>query len=220
MTLLDKAEKKRSRSKGIIGLIVATLGTIGIVAYSFYGPRELRGMDMVMLFIILGITAYGSTETIIRGVLTAVSVYLSTAVASTFYTVLTPYARSILNLLSDINLARPPVQPIDTSALALSFAFASTILWVVLESLFRAALPETRLVILGPLDRIGGTLLYLGIGIVAATLVFHVVGYGVAGRRPHDRADLRPEFNQAMDLIRQSQTIWFAGRPPAIYTYD
>jgi hypothetical protein len=220
MTLLEKVEKKPTRSKGIVALIVATLGTIGIVAYSVYGARNLRAMDVTLLFIILGITAYGTSQTIIRGLLTAVAVYLATAVTSTFYIILTPYARSILNLLGDVGLARPPAQPIDTSALALSFAFAAVVLWVVLESLFRTALPETHVVVLGVLDRIGAALLYLGIGIAVATLIFQVVGYSVAGRQSHNRASLRPEFNQSMDLIRQSQTIWFGGPPPAIYTYD
>ena len=220
MTLLEKADRKPSRSKGIIALIVATLGTIGIVVYALYGSRQLNGMDLAMLFVILGVTAYGTTETILRALLTAVAVYLATAVASSFYAVLTPYSRSFLNLLASAGIARPPAGPVDTSALAFSFVFASVIIWIVLESLFRVALPETHLSALGPLDRVGGALAYLVIGTALATLLFHTIGYGVAGRRAHNQAALRPEFKQAMDIIHQSQAFWFAGHPPVIYVYD
>ena len=220
MTLLEKAEKKPNRSKGIAALVVATLGMIGIVVYALYGSRELNGIDLAMLFVIVAVTAYGITETIIRGVLTAVALYLATAVTSSFYAVLTPYARTFLNLLANVGLARPPAEPVDTSALAVSFAFASVLVWIILESLFRVALPETHLSLLGTLDRAGGALVYLVIGIVFATLLFHTIGYGVAGRKAHNRASLRPQFNQAMDIIHQSQSPWFAGHPPVIYTYD
>lgn len=220
MTLLEKAERKPSRSKGIIALILATLGTIGIVVYAFYGSRQLNGMDLAMLFVILAVTAYGTSETIIRGLLTAVAVYLATAVASSFYAVLTPYARTFLNLLATASMARPPAEPVDTSALAFSFAFASLVIWIILESLFRVALPETHLSLLGAMDRVGGSLAYLAVGIAFATLLFHIIGYSVAGRRPHNQASLRPEFNQTMDIIHQGQSFWFAGRPPVIYIYD
>ena len=220
MTFLEKAERKPNRSKGIIALIVAALGTIGIVIYAIYGSRQLRSMDLAMLLVILAVTAYGVTETIIRGLLTAVSVYLATAVASSFYAALTPYARTFLNLLAAAGIARPPAAPVDTSALAFSFAFASLLIWIILESLFRVALPETHLSLLGALDRVGGSLVYLAVGIAFATLLFHTIGYGVAGRRPHNQASLRPEFNQAMDIIQQSHFFFYDTATTEIYTYD
>lgn len=177
-------------------------------------------MDMAMLFVIVATTAYGTMENILRGLLTGLTLYLSTAIAGTFYAVLTPYSRSFLNLLANVNLASPPVGGVDTSALAFSFAFAALLLWIILEGLFRAALPDTHLPFLGPLDRVGGALIYLFIGIVLAALLFSVVGYGVAGRAAHDAAALRPEFNQVMDLIQQAQSVWYAGQPPAVYAYD
>ncbi len=215
MTLLEKAERKPARSKGIIALIFATLSTIGIVAYVFYGPRNLRVIDVAMLFIIVAVGAYGTMQTIIRGLLTALSIYLATAVAGMFYYVLTPYSRSFLNILG----GRPPGQ-VDTSALALSFFFVAALLWLVLELLFRAALPETHVTFLGPVDRVGGTLVYLVIGIVVASLSFNVIGYGAAGRAAHNRASLRPVFNRVIKLTYQTQSFWYPGRPPAIYTYD
>jgi uncharacterized membrane protein required for colicin V production len=215
MTLLEKAERKPAKSKGIIALIFATLGTIGIVAYVLYGPRDLRVMDVAMLFVIVAVGAYGTIQTIIRGLLTALSIYLATAVAGMFYYVLTPYSRSFLNLLG----GRPPGQ-VDTSALALSFFVFAALLWLILELLFRAALPETHITFLGPVDRVGGALVYLAIGIVVAALSFNVIGYGAAGRAAHNRASLRPAFNRVIELTYQTQSFWYAGRPPAIYAYD
>ena len=220
MTLLEKAEKKPEKSKGIVALMVALLGTIGIVVYTFYGSRDLRGMDIAMLFVIVGVAAYGVMQTIIRGLLTAVAIYLGTAIAGTFYYVLRPYARSFLNVLGNIGLSRPPLGEVDTSALALSFAFAAVLLWLVLELLFRAALPETDIPFLGFADRIGGMFVYLAIGLVVAALLFTVIGYGAAGRAAHNKASLRPEFNQVMKLTYQTQSFWFPRHPPAIYAYD
>jgi hypothetical protein len=220
MTLLERAEKKPTRSKGIVALIVVTLGTMGIVAYYFYGPRELGGMDMAMLFVIAGFAAYGTMQNIIRGLLTAIAMYLGTAIAATFYPVLTPYSRSFLNILTRAGVGGRPVGSVDTSALALSFAVAAVVLWLVLELLFRASLPDTHLPFLGFVDRIGGTLVYLVLGIFVAALVFNVIGYGAAGRTAHNRAALRPEFNQVVRLTYQAQSFWFPGRPPAIYAYD
>lgn len=220
MTLLEKAEKKPTKSQGIIAVIVATLCTIGLGIYYFYSSRELRGMDVAMLFIIIGFVAYGTTQNIIRGILTIIAIYLATAVAGTFYRALAPYARSFLDVVARFGLSRPPAGDVDTSALALSFAFASVVLWVVLEIAFRAALPDTHLAFLGPADRVGGALVYLLVGILVAALAFSIVGYGVAGRAAHNRAGFRPEFNQVIELIYRSQSFWFTERPPAIYVYD
>lgn len=220
MTLLEKAERKPAKSKGIIALIFATLSTIGIVAYVLYGPRDLRVMDVAMLFIIVAVGAYGTTQTIIRGVLTALSIYLGTAIAGLFYYLLTPYARSFLDVLGSFGVGGRPPGQVDTSALALSFFVVATVLWLILELLFRAALPETHISFLGPADRVGGTLVYLAIGIVVAALAFNIIGYGAAGRAAHNRASLRPAFNRVIELTYQTQSFWYPGGPPAIYAYD
>jgi hypothetical protein len=159
-------------------------------------------------------------NTIIRGFSTAIALYVATGVAASFYPILTPYARSFLNVGKGIGLSRPPIGNIDYSALALSFTFITVVLWVALEALFRAAYPDTHLAFLGPVDRVGGTLVYLLIGIVVATLLFNTIGYGVAGRPAHDKATLRPEFNQVMKRFYQGQSFWFPRRPPAIYVHD
>jgi hypothetical protein len=217
---LEKAEKPRRRSIGIPALILATLGALGTVAFHFFGPRELRGFDMVLLFLIVGFAAYGSMNTIIRGLTTAVALYVATGVAATFYPVLTPYARSFINIAKSVGLGRPPIGSVDFSALALSFTFITVVLWIALEALFRVSFPDTHLSFLGFVDRVAGTLVYLLIGIVVAALLFNTIGYGLAGRAAHRRASLRPEFNQVMEFYYQGQSFWFPRRPPAIYVYD
>lgn len=220
MTYLEKAEKPRPKSRGVPALILATLGTLGIVALFFFGPRELRGFDGVLLFLILAFAAYGSMNTIIRGLTTAVALYVATGIAATFYPLLTPYARSFINISMDIGLGRPPAGSVDYSALALSFSFIAVILWVALEALFRVFFPATHLSFLGPVDRVAGALIHVVIGIVVATLLFNTFGYGVAGRSAHNKAALRPEFNQVMELYYQGQSFWFPRQPPPIYVYD
>jgi hypothetical protein len=220
MTLFEEAPQKRTEGRGITALIVETLGVVGIVAYTFFGPRELRGMDMVMLFVIVSFAAYGTMRTIIRGLMSAVAVYLATGMAASFYTVLTPYSRSFLNVLGYLGLSTAPAGDVDYSALALSFAVLTVLLWGILELLFRASFESAHLSLLGPMDRVGGAIVYLVIGIVVATLLFNTIGYGVAGRPAHNKASLRPEFNRALELYYQGQSFWFPRRPPAIYIYD
>lgn len=219
MTLLEKAQHKKTTSKGTVALIVAALGAAAIASYYIWGPRELRGMDAGMLFIIIAFAAYGTTEGIIRAAMTATALYLSTAIAGTFYAALTPYSRSLLGALAGLGLASPAAGNADLPALAVSFAFAAGVLWVILEILFRAALPEARLAPLGFVDRVGGAALYLAIGIIVAALLFRLLGMGVADRAAHNAAVLRPEFNRVTGLVYRAQSFWFAGRPPVIYTY-
>ncbi|MGD2145514.1 MAG: CvpA family protein [Anaerolineae bacterium] len=220
MTYLEEAERPKDRSKGIAALVIATLGTMGIVVFFFRGPRELRGFDLFLLFLVLGFAAYGSMRSIIRGLTTALSIYVATAVAATFYPALRVYCRSLINIAQGHLRGRPPIRPVDYSALALAFALIAIPLWAALEGLFRAALPDAHLRFLGFLDRAAGALVHMVIGIFVATLVFNVFGYGFAGRSTHDKATLRPEAGQVMALYYQSQSFWFPRRPPAIYTYD
>ena len=220
MTYLEEAERPRDRSRGIAALVIATLGTIAILAFHFRGPRELRGFDLFLLFLILVFGAYGSMRSIIRGLTTALSIYVATAVAATFYPAIRVYSRSLINIAHGHLRGRPPILPVDYSALALGFALIAIPLWAALEGLFRAALPDAHLKFLGFLDRAAGAMVHLAIGIVVATLLFNVYGYGFAGRRAHDKASLRPEARQVMTLTYQSQSFWFPRRPPAIYTYD
>ncbi len=220
MTLLEKAPRETVEGRGITALVIATLGVIGIVAYYFLGPRELRGIDVAMLFVIVSFAAYGTMRTIIGGLMTALAVYLATGMAASFYPVPTPYARSFLNILGTVGLSRAPAGTVDYSALALSFAIFAVLLWVVLELLFRASFENTHVSFLGPMDRVGGALVYLAIGVLVAALAFNTIGYGVASRPAHDQASLRRPLNRVLRLHYRGQSFWFPGRPPGIYAYD
>jgi uncharacterized membrane protein required for colicin V production len=222
MTLLEKAPEQETgtEGRGVTALIVETLGIIGIIAYTFFGPRQLRGLDVAMLFVIVSFAAYGTMRTIIRGLMSTVAVYLATGIAASFYPVFTPYSRAFLNALGYLGLSTAPAGDVDYSALALSFGIFTAVLWVILELLFRASFENTHLALLGPMDRVGGAIVYLVVGIVVATLLFNTIGYGVAGRTAHDQASLRPEFNRVLRLYYQGQSFWFPGRPPGIYVYD
>lgn len=220
MTLFQETPQRRTEGRGVTALIVETLGILAIVAYYFFGPRELHGLDMVMLFVIVSFTAYGTMRTILRGVMTGVAVYLATGMAASFYTLLTPYSRSFLDALAYLGLSTAPAGEIDYSALALSFAVLTVLLWAILELLFHASFESTHIGFLGPTDRVGGGIVYLVVGILVAALLFNTIGYGAAGRPAHDQASLRPEFNRVLKLHYEAQSFWFARRPPAIYVYD
>lgn len=220
MTLFEKVPKRTGEGQMITALVIETLGVIGIVGYFFLGPRDLGWLDVAMLLVVVSFIAYGAMRTIIGGLMTAVALYLATGLAASFYPALTPYSRSFLNVLASVGLANAPAGPVDYSALALSFAVLTVFLWVILEVLFRASFEDTHLALLGPMDRVGGAVVYLAVGLLVAALLFNAIGYGAAGRPAHDGASLRPELNRVLELHYRGQSFWFSGRPPGIYAYD
>lgn len=220
MTLFEEAAQKTADGTRITALVIGALGVIGIGVYFFLGPRDLGWLDVAMLFVIVSFVAFGTTRTIMAGLMSAVAVYLATGLAASFYPVLTPYARSFLNVLPSVVSSPAPAETVDSPALALSFAVLTIVCWVVLELLFHASIENTHLWLLGPMDRVGGAVIYLAVGILVAALLFNTLGYGPAGRSAHDRASLRPEFNRVLELHYLAQSFWFPGRPPGIYAYD
>jgi len=220
MTLFDEAPQKTADGKRITALVIEALGAIGIGVYFLLGPRDLGWLDVAMLFVIVTFVAFGTTRTIIGGLMTAVAVYLATGLAASFYPVLTPYARSFLNVLPSAVSSGPPAGTVDSPALALSFAVMTVVFWAVLELLFHASVENTHMRLLGPMDRVGGAVIYLAIGVLVAALLFNTLGYGTAGPSAHERASLRPEFNRVLELHYLAQSFWFSGRPPGIYAYD
>ena len=220
MTLFEKVPQRKGEGQMITALVIEALGVIGIVAYYFLGPRDLGWLDVAMLFVIVTFVAVGAMRTIIGGLMTGVALYLATGLAASFYPALTPYSRSLLNVLASVGLANTPPGPVDYSALALSFVVLTVVLWLILELLFRASFEETHLSLLGPMDRVGGAVIYLAVGLLVAALLFNAVGYGTAARAAHDQASFRPELNRILELHYRGQSFWFAGRPPGIYVYD
>ena len=102
--------------------------------------------------------------------------------------------------------------------LAVSFGVLAVIVWGTLEYISRVSFRDTSLPRLRVLDNVGGVLIYLLIGILVASLLFNTIGYGSL-RRAHNKALLRPRFNQVLALYYTAQSSWFS-RPPSIFVYD
>jgi len=205
--IVHPAPRRRSARNVVPPLILGTLGTLGIVALYFLVPG-LQPAELVLLLVVVGFVALGYTQGIIRGLMSAAMLYIASGVAATFYEVAAPYIGAPISAIVDRNI------------LALSFGVLTAVIWITLEALGRASFPDTSLPALGILDNLGGLLIYLVIGVLVASLLFNAIGYGQLGRRMHNRALLRPKFNQVLSLHYAAQSFWFPGKPPLIYVYD
>lgn len=219
MTLLEQTRRRRPASRSLIALLTAALCGAGIAAYYVGSSSELRSIDAAMLAVMVLFLAYGTAETVLRGVTTALSLYLSTAVAGLFYAVLMPYSRSLLEALGALGLRTPPAARPDTPALAVSFALAAATIWLILELLFRAALPEAHIAWLGFVDRVGGAALYLAVGVVVAALSFKITSLGLVVQSACAEAALRPFLERVIDLLAHIQSLWFTGPVPVVYAH-
>jgi len=211
--------RRHLAQKAIPPLILSALGTVGVVGLYFLVPG-LQPIDIVLLLVVVGFSAVGYTQGILHGIMTIVMLYVATGVAATFYRMVTPYVGTIqwlLELPFTRNLDTSP--SVDYDTLALSFGLLAVIAWGALEVISRASFRDTSLPRLGMLDNLGGILTYLVVGILVASLLFNAIGYGQQ-RHVHDRALLRPGFNQVLYLHYTAQWFWFPRRPPPIYVYD
>ena len=213
------AQRPKSSAQEVIPpLILATLGIIGIVSLYLLVP-EFQPIELVLLATVACVAA-GYTQGIVRGIITIVILYIATGVAAVFYQVTAPYTGLVKTILTlpltgnfslDVNL--------NNSTLAFSFGLLTVLTWLVLEIAIRVSFQDTSLPGLGVLDNLGGVIAYLIVGVLVASLLFNALGYGRL-RPAHDKALLRPAFNQVIYLHYVTQSFWFPGRPPAIYTYD
>ena len=94
------------------------------------------------------------------------------------------------------------------------------LIWVILEVIARLSFRDVGLPVLALVDKIGGIVIFLLLGILVASLLFNVFGYGRRTRRAHNASLLRPAFNTVFRLHYASQSFWFGSNPPPIYTYD
>ncbi len=202
-----KTRKRRSASEVVLPLLVALVGTGGAVAAYFLIPG-FQHVEMAVIIVAAVCTAVGYTQDILRGLMSALFAYLATGVAATFYVLAAPYIGS------------PFGDQVTDPIRALSFLVLTAALWIVLEAITRALIPDTSLPALGFLDHIGGLVIYLVLGVVIASLLFNASGYVPRWRRQHDNAHLRPQFNQVITLLYRSQSFWFGAQPPRFYVYD
>jgi hypothetical protein len=209
--------RKRPAQKSIPVLIISALGIVGIVALVLLVPG-FQPIDIALLLVVVGLGAAGYTQDTLRGIATVVMIYVATGTAATFYQKVSPYVGAIQQTLT-LNLEATVGENIDRGTLALSFSLLAMIIWIVLETIARLSFRDTSLPALGILDKLGGVFVHLIVGILVASLLFNAIGYG-RSRRVHDKALLRPEFNQVLYLYYNTQSFWFPRNPPPIYVYD
>jgi len=210
-------KRPHSAKKTAPWLIISALGTVGVIVLYSLVPG-FQPIELVLLLVVVGFSAVGYTQGIIRGIMTIVMLYVATGIAATFYPVITPYVGGIQQILS-LNLNLPLSESMNHGTLALSFSVLTVITWIALEILDRGSFRDTSLPGLGTLDNLGGIFVYLVIGVLVASLLFNAIGYG-RSRRVHDKALLRPIFNQVLHVHYTAQSFWFPRKPPPIYVYD
>jgi len=212
-------EKRRQQTtqKWIPVLIIGALGTVGVVALYALVPG-FQTIDLVLLLIVVAFGAMGYNQGILRVVTTAVMLYVATGVAATFYPQAAPFTKAIQTTVT-LDWGADVGGSVGRGTLALSFSLLTAIIWVTLEAITRLSFRDTSLPKLGILDKLGGLVGYLIIGIVVVSLAFNLIGYG-RSRPVHDKAFLRTGLNQVLYLHYITQSFWFPKGPPPIYVYD
>jgi uncharacterized membrane protein required for colicin V production len=214
--------KRLDRTLILPPLLIGTLGTVGAVALYILIPG-FQPIELLLLLIVVGFGAAGYRQGIVRGAMTIVILYLATGIGATFYRIPAPYVSGIRRLFGLI-LAGDVVssevsKSIDRDSLALSFCLLTVVLWVAFEAISRASFRDTGLPRLGILDKLGGVIVHLAIGVLVASLLFNAIGYG-RSRHVHNEALLRSRLNRVLSIHYNAQSFWFSGTPPPIYVYD
>ena len=188
-------------------LLFATLGTVAVIAAIFL-VRSFRPIEPILLLIPVGFGAVGFRQNLVRGVLSALIIYIATGVAAMLHLTIAPFVGAFFGNV------------ITNSIRALSFAVLTIQFCIALEAISRYLMPDTDLPGLGILDNLGSFVIYLAIGVMVASITFNTIGYSGRWKRAHDAALLRTTFNRVFSLHYRAQSFWLPGGPPRIYTYD
>lgn len=223
MTIKSRyAPEETAAQKWMPVLALAVLGVLGVLALYYFAPqligRRFQAIELVLMLVMVGFTALGYYRRLVRGVISVLSYYVATGMATLVYRPLTPYVGSVLEALQ-FNFDVTAAESTTPGYYATTFFLVSLAAFVVLELLLWASFRDTRMSGLGVLDNLGGVLVYLILGVLAASMLFNLFGYG-RSRPIHDRAVLRRTFNQALYVQYQAHSFWFSGNPPPLYTYD
>jgi hypothetical protein len=197
-------------------LIIGILGIVAIIGLYYLNPA-FQLVDFLMMLLTVTVCALGYTRGIVRGVLTIIVLYIATGISALLYRGAAPFVNAVLQTLSG-NLGATVDDPAGRGAQAFTFMLLTVVFWGFLELLRRAFFQATDLPEVGILDNLGGALVHIGVGILIATLLFNAYGYGQS-RPAHDKALLRPQFNQVLSVLTSAQSFWFSDLPP-IYSYD
>jgi uncharacterized membrane protein required for colicin V production len=210
-------EKNVAAKRWMPVLLIGIVGIFTIVVLFAMTP-DLQLIEFIPLVLIVVFSAWGYLRGFVRGVLTIVIIYLSTAVAALFYRAIAPFVGAVLEV-STLNLNASVEDAASSADLAFTFTLLTVILWILLELVRRATFQTPELSQLGIMDNLLGVMAHLILGILIASLLFNIVGYG-RSRPQHDRAHFRPTFNQVVYFHYLSQSFWFGKNPPPIYIYD
>jgi len=231
MALIKKSQRPSAREV-LPPLLLGALGSAGVIALYHLVP-DFQPIELVLLLVVTGFVAIGYNQGTVRGIATVIIIYFATGVAATLYRVAAPYVNGIMQIWSilwqaaESAIRRTPMSEVDLllggavsrNSLAVSFGLLAMTIWGALEIASRGFFEDTRLPLLGVLDNLGGVIVYLAVGVLVASLLFNTLGYGSL-RRAHNKAMLRPRFNQVLYAHYTTQSFWFPRRPPAIYIYD
>ncbi len=221
-----KTSEQGLSKEATVSLILGAMGTIGVAALYYLTPR-LQPIELPLILLVVLIGAVGYTQGLVQAVLTTIYLYIATGVAARFYPGAAPYVKMIQQALRAVwQWVRPgPAGGSGTleaaanrDTLAISFVILTVIVWATLEIISRASLKDTSLPRIGILDNISGAFVHVVIGVLIATLLFNTAGYGRL-RRMHNKALLRPRFNQVLRIYYSAQSVWFSS-PPPLYSYD
>jgi len=216
MTAIKHHEEKRTFAKMIPPLLIGTLGVFGVAAL-YALNLGFRRIEFTPLLIIACSLALGYSRGIVRGALTLVILYFSSTAAALFYRGASPFMNSMLEIMS-FNMDASVDDRAPPGSRAFTFAFLMVVVWIILELVSKAAFQTPNLPQLGILDKLGGVFIHLFVGILAASLLFNVAGFGPSRAR-HNQAYLREPFNTVIYVLYSAQSFWFKS-PPPIYMYD
>ena len=219
MTVLRRPpEENVAAKKWIPVLLIGIVGVFGAFGIWYVLLPNPKTIELTMLLVIAGLTAFGYLRGTVKGVLTIIIIYIASTVGALFYRAISPFVNVALAMFR-LNINTTVDDPVSDSTRALSFVLLMLVAWGVGELLRGAFFQGTSLPEIGILDNLGGVLMHIVVGVLIASLLFNAYGYG-SSRPVHHKATLRPYFNLVVRLIVTTQSFFFGGSPPPFYTYD
>ncbi|TET53239.1 MAG: hypothetical protein E3J64_03910, partial [Anaerolineales bacterium] len=146
MTSIYQWDEPKESSRGVfVPLIIATLGTVGVIVLYFVLPG-FQAIEMLALLLAIAVTAVGFSQRIVRGLLSLVSLYSSSAIAAYLYGAAAPsVARTLASLANPFSTAPSQSVTVTKSMYGLTFALLTIAIYALLEVISRAAIPDTAL---------------------------------------------------------------------------
>ncbi len=215
-SIIQPREPKNTFAKMIPPLLIGMLGVFGIVALYALG-FGLRAIEFMPLVVIVCAAAVGYRRGIVRGILTIIILYLATLTAALLYQSVAPYTNAMKEIASfNLDASVEDIAPIGVRGF--TFALLVVAFWLILELIGKATFQAPELPQIGILDNLGGVMVHVIVGVLVASLLFHVVGFG-RSRPQHNVAYLRQPFSMMIEILYTTQSFFFR-TPPPIYTYD